>query len=62
MFCFYIPFYMEGSRGSNNYVRTTSNVSKLYQNKLNNKWDNDKNPKWTNRNIPEFYSRKIVDF
>lgn len=62
MFCFYVPFYMEGSKGSNNCIRTTSNVSKLYQNKLINKWDNDKNPKWTNRNIPEFYSRKIVDF
>jgi hypothetical protein len=55
----YKPFYMEGSKGQPNYIRTTENVGLLYINKLCNKWDNDKEkgrpPKWTNRGEPKFY-------
>jgi hypothetical protein len=55
----YVPFYMEGSKGQPNYIRTTENVSELYQQKLCKKWDSDKAngrpPKWTNREIPSFY-------
>lgn len=55
----YTPFYMEGSKGQPNYIRTTENVSELYQLKLCAKWDSDKAkgrpPKWTNREIPSFY-------
>ena len=54
----YTPFYMEGSKGQPNYIRTTENVSELYQRKLINKWQNDKRPpKWTNRDVPEFYKK-----
>lgn len=56
----YVPFYMEGSKGQPNYIRTTENVSALYQKKLCDKWDNDKAngrpPKWTNRETPSFYN------
>ena len=52
----YVPFYMEGSKGQPNYIRTTENVSALYQAKLITKWENDKKPpKWTNREMPSFY-------
>ena len=55
----YKPFYMEGSKGQPNYIRTTENVSELYQRKLCAKWDSDKAkgrpPKWTNREVPSFY-------
>ena len=55
----YTPFYMQGSKGQLNYIRTTENVSELYQKKLCEKWENDKAkgrpPKWTNRDIPSFY-------
>lgn len=55
----YVPFYMEGSKGQPNYIRTTENVSELYQRKLCRKWDSDnergREPKWTNREVPEFY-------
>lgn len=55
----YTPFYMEGSKGQPNYIRTTENVSELYQRKLCAKWDNDKAkgrpPKWTDREVPSFY-------
>ena len=58
----YTPFYMEGSKNSPNCIRTTDNVSELYQKKLIDKWDTDKakgrNPKWTNRGAPEFYKEK----
>lgn len=54
----YTPFYMEGSKGQPNYIRTTENVSVLYQAKLIKKWETDKKPpKWTNRQKPLFYSR-----
>lgn len=57
--CQYTPFYMEGSKGQPNYIRTTENVSELYQRKLCAKWDSDKAkgrpPKWTDRGIPSFY-------
>ena len=55
----YVAFYMEGSKGQPNYIRTTENVSELYQRKLCAKWDNDKAkgrpPKWTDREVPSFY-------
>lgn len=52
----YIPYYMEGAKTDPNHIRTTENVSKLFQQKLFNKWKNDKRkPCWTKRNIPEFY-------
>ena len=47
---------MEGSKGQPNYIRTTDNVSYLYQAKLIKKWETDKKPpKWTNRGMPSFY-------
>lgn len=53
------PFYMEGSKGQPNYIRTYDNVSELYQQKLINKWRKDhekgRPPKWTNRQIPSFF-------
>lgn len=59
----YTPYYMEGSKGQPNYIRTTDNVSALFQQKLINKWNNDKAkgrpPKWTNRQVPEFYRKEI---
>ncbi|NCD06403.1 MAG: hypothetical protein EOL97_09805 [Spirochaetia bacterium] len=55
----FTPFYMEGSLGQPNYIRTTENVSQLFRNKLCKKWDSDKvkgrPPKWTNREKPEWY-------
>ena len=58
----YEPFYMEGTKGQPNYIRTKENVSALYQKKLCGKWDNDKAngrpPKWTNRETPSFYKEK----
>lgn len=60
----FTPYYMEGSKGQANYIRTTSNVSALFQQKLINKWNNDKAkgrpPKWTNRQMPEFYKKEIM--
>lgn len=54
----YTPFYMEGSKGQPNYIRTTENVSELFQRKLIKKWQNDKRPpKWTNCEMPEFYKK-----
>lgn len=56
----YTPFYMEGSKGQPNYIRTTENVSALYQAKLINKWETDKiPPKWTNREMPSFYKEYL---
>lgn len=56
----YTPFYMEGSKGQPNYIRTTDNVSELYQKKLIAKWQNDKKPpKWTNREVPSFYQEYL---
>ena len=61
----YIPYYMEGSKGQPNYIRTTDNVSALFQKKLINKWNSDKakgrTPKWTNRQVPEFYKKEIIN-
>lgn len=61
----FTPYYMEGSLGQPNYIRTTENVSKLFQNKLCKKWDADKEknrpPKWGNRPIPEFYRKHCED-
>lgn len=54
----FVPFYMEGSKGQPNYIRTTENVSELFQRKLIKKWQNDKRPpKWTNCEMPEFYKK-----
>ena len=58
----YTPFYMEGSKGQSNYIRTTENVSQLYQRKLVDKWINSKyNVKWTNRDIPKFFSKYVKE-
>ena len=58
----YIPFYAEGSKGQPNYIRTTENVSQLYQRKLVDKWINSKyNVKWTNRDIPKFFSKYMKE-
>lgn len=58
----YVPFYMEGSKGKPNHIRTYDNVSELYQQKLINKWQNDKKPpKWTNREMPMFYKEYLGD-
>lgn len=59
----FTPYYMEGSKGQPNYIRTTENVSALFKQKLINKWNNDKakgrSPKWTNRDVPEFYKKEM---
>ena len=61
--CTFTPYYMEGSKGQPNYIRTTDNVSALFQQKLVNKWNADKSkgrpPKWTNRQVPEFYKKEM---
>lgn len=61
----YSPYYMEGSLGQPNYIRTTEGVSGLFRAKLINKWQADKakgrNPKWTNREMPEFYKKYLKD-
>ena len=61
----YTPYYMEGSKGQPNYIRTTENVSVLFQSKLCKKWDADKEkgrpPRWTNRNIPDFYIKYLQE-
>lgn len=55
---FYIPFYAEGSKNSKYCIRTTENVSTLYQDKLISKWLSDKQTvKWTNRDYPEFFKK-----
>lgn len=52
----FVPFYMEGPKDSIYCIRTTENVSKLFQDKLVKKWSNGKNqPRWTGRDIPDFY-------
>lgn len=59
----FTPYYMEGSIGQPNYIRTTDGVSGLFRAKLINKWQADKakgrNPKWTNREMPEFYKKYL---
>lgn len=55
----YVPFYAAGAKNSPDCVRTTENVSKLYQDKLITKWNKDtakgQPPKWTRHTIPDFY-------
>ncbi|MEG2688257.1 MAG: pyrimidine dimer DNA glycosylase/endonuclease V [Clostridia bacterium] len=61
--CKFVPFYMEGSKGNGNYVRTTENVGELFQKKLFNKWLNDKKePSWGKREMPEFWIKEINIF
>lgn len=58
----YIPFYAEYPKTDKRCIRTTENVSELYQKKLIDKWQNDKiEPKWTNRDAPEFYKKYLVE-
>ena len=61
----FTPYYMEGSKGQPNYIRTTENVSALFQAKLCKKWDADKlkgrEPKWTNREVPQFYQQWLKE-
>ena len=61
----YTPYYMEGSKGQPNYIRTTTGVSELFQAKLCKKWEQDKikskgaRPTWTNREPPYFYKKYL---
>lgn len=61
----YTPYYMEGSKGQPNYIRTTENVSELFRQKLIKKWEQDKakgrQPKWTNREVPQFYQQWLKE-
>lgn len=61
----YTPYYMEGAKNSANCIRTTQNVSSLFQNKLCEKWDRDKEkgrtPRWTNREVPNFYKERVTN-
>lgn len=61
----FTPYYMEGSKGQPNYIRTTENVSELFQKKLIKKWETDKNngrpPKWSNREVPKFYQEWLKE-
>lgn len=58
----YIPYYMEGSKGQPNYIRTTENVGELFRQKLIKKWQTDKKPpKWTNREVPKFYQEWLKE-
>lgn len=53
-----IPFYVEKSKKDPTNIRTTKNVDKLFQIKLNKKWNADlikgNKPKWTKEDIPAF--------
>ena len=55
----YQPFYAEGSKGKPNFIRTTKDVSVLYQMKLLNKWqsdyENERFARWTKRGMPQFF-------
>ena len=55
----FIPFYVEGSKRSPNCIRTSDNVSQLFQQKLIHKWNEDtvkgRPPRWTNREVADFY-------
>ncbi len=57
----YVPFYVAGSKNSPDCIRTTENVSSLFQEKLRQKWNEDtakgRPPKWTNREISDFYTQ-----
>ena len=54
------PFYMEGSKNNPDNIRTTENVSILYQEKLIQKWISSKyTVKWTNRPTPQFLQNYI---
>lgn len=59
------PYYMEGSKGQPNYIRTTKNVGELFRQKLIKKWEQDKakgrQPKWTNRQVPQFYQQWLKE-
>ena len=61
----YTPYYMEGSKGQPNYIRTTNNVSELFRQKLIKKWEQDKakgrQPKWTNREVPQSYKQHLEE-
>lgn len=61
----YTSYYMEGSIKDPNHIRTTENVSALFQQKLIKKWEQDKvkgrQPKWTNREVPQFYQQWLKE-
>lgn len=61
----YQPYYMEGSIKDPNHIRTTENVSALFQQKLIKKWEADnakgRQPKWTNREVPQFYQQWLKE-
>ena len=53
----FTPYYMEGSKGTLECIRTTKYVSILFQSKLIKKWLEDKkSPMWTNRTMPDFFA------
>lgn len=55
----YQPYYMRGSLGQPEYIRTYEHVSELFQQRLIEKWSQDKRqPRWTNRNEPEFWRNR----
>lgn len=57
-----IPYYVEGSKTSPDCIRTTENVSELFQKKLIRKWKNGYYPpKWTNRDKPDFYKEYLKE-
>ena len=62
---FWIPFYAAGTKNSLDCIRTIENVSKLYQDRLCEKWQEDiakgLPPKWTNRLPPKFYYKKYQE-
>lgn len=59
----FIPYYMSGSKDSVDCIRTTENVSELFQSKLIKKWEIDKEkgkmPSWSIREMPEFYKKYL---
>ena len=57
----YTPYFMRGSLGQPEYIRTHEGVSQLFQDRLNEKWLYGKRkPVWTKRNRPEFFTEKEI--
>ena len=59
----FVPYYMSGSKNSADCIRTTENVSALFQFKLIEKWEGDKakgrTPSWGIREMPQFYKKYL---
>ena len=57
----YQPYFMRGSLGQPEYIRTYENVSELFQQRLVEKWSQDKRqPRWTKREEPEFWRNNNI--